>query len=114
MPDLRDLASSDDVTAALAAPRAVVFKYGTRCPISAAARGQLGEFVTECPDALVYQVAVDEHRDISDDIAMRLGVAHASPQAFVLNAGEIRWAATHHAISARLLAERWRSGEPRD
>lgn len=107
MPELRDLSSSDDVTAALEAPCAVLFKYGSRCPISTAARSELGAFCEECPDAVVYQVAVDQHRDISDDIAIRLGVPHASPQAFVLRAGEIRWSATHHAISARLLAERW-------
>ena len=107
MPDPRDITTPEDVHACLDAPRALLFKYGTHCPISAAARGQLGEFIAERPDALVYQVAVDQHRDVSDYIAQRLGVPHASPQAFLLESGEIRWQATHHAISRDVLADRW-------
>ena len=109
MSDPVDLSTHDDVHLAMRAPRAVLFKYGTRCPISTAARNQLETFRGDCPDAVVYQVAVDQHRDLSDYIAEQLGVRHESPQAFVLQAGEIRWAATHYAIEARMLAERWSS-----
>lgn len=112
MPDPRELSSTDDLQAALDAPRAVLFKYGTYCPISAAARAQLAEFLREHPDATVYQVAVDRCRDVSDHIADRLGVEHASPQAFLLESGEIAWQATHHSIRASELATRWR-GAPR-
>ena len=107
MAEPREIATKDEVRACLEEPRAILFKYGTHCPISAAARTQLAEFVERNPDAVVYQVAVDEHRDVSDFIAEKLGVQHASPQAFLLSSGDVTWQATHHSIQARELASRW-------
>jgi bacillithiol system protein YtxJ len=100
MADPRDCTSPDDVDAALAEPRAILFKYGTHCPISAAARRELVTFASRQPDATVYQVAVDEHRETSAYVAERLGVRHESPQAFVLRQGEVTWKATHFDITA--------------
>ena len=107
MAEPREISTKDDVKACLEEPNAVLFKYGTHCPISAAARTQLAEFVKEHPDAVVYQVAVDEHRDVSDYIAEKLGVKHQSPQAFLVCSGDVTWQATHHSIQARELASRW-------
>ena len=107
MAEPREISTKDDVRACLEERCAVLFKYGTHCPISAAARRQLAEFVEANSDAVVYQVAVDEHRDVSDFIAEKLGVAHASPQAFLLSAGDVTWQATHHSIQARDLGSRW-------
>jgi bacillithiol system protein YtxJ len=107
MAEPREISTNDEVKACLEEPRAVLFKYGTHCPISAAARTQLAQFVERSPDAVVYQVAVDTHRDVSDYIAEKLGVPHASPQAFVVCSGDIAWQATHHSIQARALASQW-------
>ena len=107
MAEPREISTTDDVRACLEEPRAVLFKYGTHCPISAAARTQLAQFVEKHPDAVVYQVAVDEHRDVSEFIAEKLGVPHQSPQAFLVCAGDVTWQATHHSIQARELASRW-------
>jgi len=111
MAEPREISTNDDVHACLEEPRAVLFKYGTHCPISAAARTQLAEFCERTPDAVVYQVAVDEHREVSDFIAEKLGVQHASPQAFLLRDGDVAWKATHHSISARDLASQWAGSE---
>ena len=107
MANPQNIATEDDARRALAEPRAILFKYGTRCPISAAAVRELGDFVRDSPDAVVYQVAVDQCRDVSDFIAEQLGVEHESPQAFLLCDGDVRWQATHFSIVAEELATQW-------
>lgn len=113
MADPRDIATTDDVQACLEEPRAVLFKYGSHCPISAAARTQLAQFLEANPDAVVYQVAVDVNRDVSDHIADTLGIEHASPQAFLLCDGDVEWQATHHSIRASELGNRWQQSAAR-
>ena len=99
------LTTSDDLEAALRAPAAVLLKHSTRCPISAAALEEVTQLRARNPDVPVYLVDVHEQRDLSDEVAERLGVAHNSPQAFVLARGVPVWQASHYSIKARKLAE---------
>jgi bacillithiol system protein YtxJ len=48
----------------------------------------------------VYRVEVTGHRELSDALADRLGVAHESPQAFVLRGGRPAWRASRFEITA--------------
>jgi thioredoxin 1 len=101
---MQDLMSPTDVDAALGAPDAVLLKHGAHCPISAAARDALAEFAAEHPEVPVYGVEVTGHRALSDGLAERLGVAHESPQVFVLRGGCPVWHAEHFAITPDAVA----------
>ena len=98
---MRDVTTRPDLDAILAAPMAVLLKHGSRCPISASARDELAALAGAHPDLLVAGVEVTSQRELSDHVADRLGVAHQSPQAFVLRDGAVTWQATHFAITAR-------------
>ena len=43
-------------------------------------------------------VVVQDHRDLSNEIAARTGYTHQSPQVFVLSAGKPVYHATHYGI----------------
>jgi bacillithiol system protein YtxJ len=88
------------IDALLAEPSALLLKHGRSCPISAAARDEIDAFVGRHPDAPVYALEVTEHRALSDDVAQRLGIAHASPQAILLRAGEPVWRAERFDVTA--------------
>ena len=100
---MRDLSLPSDLDAVLGERDAVLLKHGEHCPISRAARGELDAFAERHPEIHVYRVEVTGQRALSDEVADRLGVAHASPQAFVLRAGRVAWRAQHFDITARAL-----------
>ena len=102
---MQELTTRDAVDEVLRAPEAVLLKHGAHCPISRAARGELQTFTDREPDVAVYGIEVTEHRDLSDYVAERLGVVHASPQLFVLRDGKPVSRAEHFEISAQRLAK---------
>ncbi len=55
-------------------------------------------------DAVVNVLVIQEHRDLSADVATRTGHRHQSPQAFVLRDGKPIYHATHYGIEAQKLA----------
>lgn len=77
----------------------VIFKHSLTCPISAAAYSQMSNF-----DGDVALVEVQRARDLSNEIARRLGVAHESPQVIVLRKGQVVWNASHFSITADAVA----------
>lgn len=95
---LEELSTERDLDEAMHASEAVLLKHGASCPISAAAREQLDAVVEERPDVPIYRLEVTGHRALSDTVAERLGVAHESPQAFVLRNGRVAWYAEHFDI----------------
>jgi bacillithiol system protein YtxJ len=102
---MQELTTRDAVDDVLRAPEAVLLKHGAHCPISRAARGELQTFTDRQPDVAVYGLEVTEHRDLSDYVAERLGVVHASPQLFVLRDGQPVSRAEHFEISAQRLEQ---------
>jgi bacillithiol system protein YtxJ len=99
--DLTTAAQLDD---ALRAPVAVLLKHGATCPISAAGREAVARFAEAHPEVPVYRVEVTANRALSDLVAERFGVAHESPQAFVLRGGRPAWRAEHFDITPEALA----------
>lgn len=80
----------------------VFFKHSPTCGISAHVHHNLMPLVyDEDLDADWYLISVRAHRDVSDAVAKRLKVWHASPQVIVLRYGEVVWHGSHFGISER-------------
>src|SRR5687768_1460168 len=78
----------------------VLFKHSSTCGISAGVYREVG-FVA----ADVNVVIIQTHRDLSNAIAVRTGVRHESPQAFVLRHGKPVYYASHYDIEAERIVE---------
>lgn len=80
-----------------------IFKHSTRCSISRMALKQFeNEFDME--DKIVpYFLDLLNHRDISNEIAVRFGVEHQSPQILLIKNGKAIFAASHSDIDAKFL-----------
>lgn len=76
-----------------------LFKHSNSCGISS----HVLEMVREI-DGDVFVLVIQEHRDLSREIAARTGYAHQSPQAFVIKDGKAIYHATHYGIDAETLA----------
>ena len=82
----------------------VIFKHSNSCGISA----HVLEMASEIEGQLNV-IVIQQHRDLSNEVALRTGYTHQSPQAFVLVGGKPVYHATHYGIdpktiSAHLLA----------
>jgi len=84
----------------------VVYKHSSTCPVAAAARERMASGIENgVLTAPVYEVVVQEARDVSDEIAERIGVKHESPQVIVLKDGEAVYNESHGAIEPEAVAE---------
>jgi len=84
----------DELLGSSAEKPVVLFKHSNTCGISA----DLYEQVSTV-DAEINLVTVQISRGISNEIESRLGIRHASPQAFVVKDGKVIYSASHYAIS---------------
>lgn len=104
---LRPLTSTAALDAAIASSATapvLLFKHSETCGMSFQAREEvLAALERESWDTDVYLVSVQRNRDVSNAIADVLRTRHASPQALLVSNGEVRWQATHLAITADAL-----------
>lgn len=77
-----------------------LLKHSNSCGISSHTMYLLGEV-----DVVVNVIVIQEHRDLSNDVEIRTGHRHQSPQLFVLRDGKPIYHATHYGIDARKVAE---------
>jgi thioredoxin 1 len=108
---MQELTMRSEFEAILSATEAILLKHGATCPISVNARAELAAFRAAHPDVPVYTIEVTANRQLSSDVAQRLGVPHESPQAFVLRDGRAGWHAEHYEITALALAAHLESPE---
>lgn len=101
---MRRVITAAELAAAVAAPRFLLFKHSTRCPISAAAFEEWQEFQRAHPAAPTAWIDVIEQRDLVRDFAARTRVKHESPQALLFVDGKVAWHAAHAEITAEALA----------
>lgn len=87
--------------------KVLLFKHSTACPISATAFQELESFLLSevAKNVETAMVHVIEHRAISNAIAERLGVKHESPQALLIEAGQVLWHTSHWDITQDALAQ---------
>ena len=100
---VHEVSDAATLEAAVAGPRAVLFKHSTRCPVSAYVIDEVMEFAEDHPEWPVYVLKVIEQRPLSNEAAERLGVRHESPQAFVLHRGRVRWHGSHNEVTSEAL-----------
>jgi bacillithiol system protein YtxJ len=98
-PMLREILDSVTLDEALGSQRAVLYKHSTSCPISSDVVDEVRRFARAHPNWKTYLVKVIEQRELSDAVADRLEVPHASPQAIVIKHGAATWNASHYDIS---------------
>lgn len=80
-----------------------IFKHSTRCSISRMALKQFeNEFDLEDKIA-PYFLDLLNHRDISNEIAVRFSVEHQSPQILLIKNGKAIFATSHSDIDAKFL-----------
>lgn len=79
-----------------------VFKHSTRCSISSTAKSRLErDLQGNEPSFLVYYLDLIAHRDVSNAIALDLGVVHQSPQLIVIKDGKPVYDGSHNMIQTR-------------
>ncbi len=100
---LTDLAQLDTIDAASAERPVLLFKHSTRCSISSAALHRLEGAWTSGDDAThtAYYLDLLRHRELSNAIADRYDVEHASPQVLVIRNGRCVHTTSHLGISYR-------------
>lgn len=99
---IREPAELDTV---LDEPVAVLYKHSPLCGSSAAAARQVRTFMDAHPQVPVYLVDVIRDRALAREVARRLSIRHASPQAVVLRDGAVVWSGSHGAVTAETLVE---------
>ena len=70
-----------------------LLKHSNSCGISSHTMYLLDE-----TDAIVNVIVIQEHRDLSNDVAIRTGHRHQSPQAFVLRDGKPIYALWYRSV----------------
>ncbi len=78
----------------------IVFKHDTDCRISRAAYGEMQQ-ITQ--DVAIIDVA--REKELSHEIAERMGVQHESPQVLVIHDGHAVWSASHYDITHAAVAQ---------
>jgi bacillithiol system protein YtxJ len=81
----------------------VIFKHSTSCPFSARAQEQVANAKH---DIEVYGLVVQYAKELSEAVAKKLDVEHASPQAIVVYKGEAKDKYWRSEIQEETLKER--------
>jgi bacillithiol system protein YtxJ len=82
----------------------LLFKHSRRCPVSAWAFREYEAFLKGRAQLQSGWIDVIADRALSDEVAARTQIPHASPQALLLLQGRVTWKATHGAINLDALA----------
>lgn len=105
---IRPIEDEAQLAAALAEPRAVIYKHSPRCGACVASAQEVAYFAEGHPEVPVYQVDVVSHQRLSDAIGGQLQVRHESPQVILVAAGHAIWSASHWDVRALDLEEHTR------
>ncbi|HMQ45877.1 MAG TPA: bacillithiol system redox-active protein YtxJ [Saprospiraceae bacterium] len=105
---LTDIKQVDELVEQSHQQRSLIFKHSTRCPVSALAKNRLEskwDFGEE--EFAPYFLDLIAHRQVSNYIADKFGVAHESPQVLLIHDGACTYHASHLDIEiGRLRHER--------
>ncbi|MDQ2920966.1 MAG: bacillithiol system redox-active protein YtxJ [Acidobacteriota bacterium] len=93
--ELLDMDSLDRFLAQSNGSPAIIFKHSNSCGISARAHSEMSR--VQMPIGLV---VVQQARALSNELETRMGVAHETPQVFIIRDGKALWTASHGQIRA--------------
>jgi bacillithiol system protein YtxJ len=82
-----------------------IFKHSTRCHISRAALRMFENELNLKEEIAPYFLDLLEYRNVSNEIAIRFGVPHQSPQLIVIKDGKAIYNASHERIDAAELEQ---------
>jgi bacillithiol system protein YtxJ len=106
--NFRVLSTLGELDAALAQSSVrpiVIFKHSPTCGISAQAFASIVEVLEDqAPDADWFVVPVQASRAVSTELAKRFAIRHESPQALVIDRGEVAWHGSHFRATAGSIA----------
>jgi bacillithiol system protein YtxJ len=93
--ELPDTDSLDRFLAQSNGSPAIIFKHSSMCGISARAHAEMARV-----DHTIGLVIVQQARGVSNEIETLTGVAHETPQVFIIRDREVLWTASHGQIKA--------------
>ena len=102
MPEVQSVKHLEEL---LNLPQVVLFKHSLTCPISAVTYSEVAGFFAERPGIPAYVIPVQKQRSAATAVEKKTGVRHESPQFLLIRDGEVVKAASHFAITGRLLSE---------
>jgi bacillithiol system protein YtxJ len=102
---LTDLGQLNEIIQESTEKPVVIFKHSTRCYISKSALKQFENEFDIQDKVIPYFLDLIEHRDISNEIAVRFGVEHQSPQLIFVKDGKAVYDASHESIDAAQLEQ---------
>lgn len=93
---LTNISQLDDVVEVSKGNKVIIFKHSTRCSISASV---LNKFEKKIGDSYqLYFLDLISYRGISNAIADKFNVLHQSPQALLIENGEVTQYDSHYGI----------------
>ncbi len=98
---ISDSSQVDSIIEASKEKPQLIYKHSHRCSVCFVARGDLEQSADEIQEhADMHVVNVVRSRDASNKIASDLDVRHESPQAILIDKGEVVWHGSHGSINA--------------
>ena len=77
----------------------VIYKHSSTCGISSMVLKMFTDSYDLDMDCDLYFLTIQNHRDVSNEIAQRFRVRHESPQLLVVKNGEVTFHTSHGAIA---------------
>lgn len=100
---LTDLGQLNEIINVSVTKPVAIFKHSTRCSVSRMALRQFENEFDLSDKVTLYFLDLLNHRDVSNEIAIRFGVEHQSPQLILINNGKAVYDASHSSIDAESL-----------
>lgn len=81
----------------------LLFKHSMSCGTSYEALDELIDHLNDRLPARYAMITVQTHRELSKEVAKRLGVRHETPQALLIHDGRVVWSASHFRVTGDAL-----------
>jgi bacillithiol system protein YtxJ len=100
---LTDISQLDEIEDASNSKLVLIFKHSTRCSISRMALRQFENEFEANENVLPYYLDLLNHRDISNEIAIKFSVVHQSPQLLIISKERCIHNTSHSDIDAGVI-----------
>ena len=100
---LTDISQLDEIEDASNSKLVLIFKHSTRCSISRMALRQFENDFETNENVLPYYLDLLNHRDISNEIAIKFSVVHQSPQLLIISKEKCIHNTSHSDIDAGVI-----------